>query len=386
LPADQPRQHGATSWADIISTIKTIRTKEDPNWHVVYKLLQGLYEDHTTIHHPKMFGRWRLGVANKVEIDQDSKSALNRPLLHHYWGVGAKGPGTDVLTKQIKQKFEDIIVAGIRRATLGSCGNKLLVGKPQKLVKWKIVGSYTGGQDRWFLASKVDSGDATVTTEDMGQLTMGQETMHQEGMGGPDPSRPEGTFDWLVCNDAYFANTRALWNEHPDVLAKLLGVKNRPMTEIVTVEEDLGTSTMTNRRGETALVKRRRVDGCEEEVDDGGLVRTEQAGRGNKSISSTTGEEGSQPGGGRNSAVDGDKPSPQEEEPDESNNTALLEALEQEEANEQERKENTGEERTTAKLAVDETMQDGLRFFCDSLDELADEPTKEECGMVIAGE
>jgi hypothetical protein len=236
------------------------------------------------------------------------------------------------------------------------------VGKPQKSVKWKIVGSYTGGQVRWFLASKVESGDATVTTEDTGQLTMGQETIHQEGMGGLNHSRPEGTFDRLVYNDAYFANTRALWNEHPYVLANLLGVKNRPMTEIVTVEEDLGISTMTNRSGETALVKRRRVDGCEEEVDDSELVRTEQSGRGNKSISSTTGEEESQPGGGGgNSAVD--------EDPDESDNTALLEALEQEEANEQERKENVGEERTTAKSAVDETMQDRLRFFCDSLDE-----------------
>jgi hypothetical protein len=44
------------------------------------------------------------------------------------------------------------------------------------------------------------------------------------------------------------------------------------------------------------------------------------------------------------------------------------------------------EERTTDKLAVDKTMQDCLLFFCDSLGDLEDGPTKEESRMVIAGE
>jgi hypothetical protein len=91
----------------------------------------------------------------------------------------------------------------------------------------------------------------------------------------------------LVYNDAYFGNARALWDEHPDVLAQLLGVRNRPMAEIVTVEEDLGISTMTNRSAEIALVKRQRVDDCGEDVDDS-PVRTEQPGGGTATNSSAT--------------------------------------------------------------------------------------------------
>jgi hypothetical protein len=183
---------------------------------------------------------------------------------------------------------------------------------------------------------------------------MGQETIHQEGMVAANPTRPESTYDRLVYNDAFFANTRALWDEHPNVLAQLLGIKNRPMNEIITLEEDMGISTMTNRSGETALVKRRRVDGCGEEVDDS-LVRTEQPGGGTATNSSATGEKRPQAEVGGNSTGDADDTSPQEEDPDEIDNAAFLEAVEQEEANEQEKKKTTWEEKTTDKSAVDES-------------------------------
>jgi hypothetical protein len=221
----------------------------------VYQLVHGLYEDHTIINHPKVFGRWRLGLINKVEIDQDSKSALNRPLIQHYLGATAKGPVTDVLTKQIMQKFQDIIVAAIRRATLGSCGIKLLVGKPKNPLKWGSVREYSGAHVRWYLASKLESEDTTTITENTAQLTAGQETIHQDVMGATNPTCPPGAYNRVVYNEAYFANTRALWDEHPDVLAKLLGVENRPMREIATLEGDLGISTLTNRSGETAAAK-----------------------------------------------------------------------------------------------------------------------------------
>ena len=247
LPPGQPRQQGLTSWSDILDTIKTIKSKEDPNWHVVYKLVHGLYEDHTLINHPKKFGRWRLGLINKVVIDQDCKSALNRPLIQHYLGATAKGPVTDVLTKQIMQKFQDIVVAGIRRATLGSCGIKLLVGKPKNPLKWGNIREYCGAQVRWYLASELDSEDTTTTTETTAQeLTAGQETIHKDGMGATNPTWPEGTYDRLVYNDAYFANTRALLIEHPNVMAQLLGAMDRPMRDILTLEADIGISTMTN--------------------------------------------------------------------------------------------------------------------------------------------
>jgi hypothetical protein len=75
LHTDQPRQHGVTSWADIISTIKTTKTRENPNWHVVLcKLVHGLYEDHTTNNHPKMFGRWRLGVIIRLKLTKTRKA------------------------------------------------------------------------------------------------------------------------------------------------------------------------------------------------------------------------------------------------------------------------------------------------------------------------
>jgi hypothetical protein len=52
-------------------------------------------------------------------------------------------------------------------------------------------------------------------------------------------------------NDAFFANIRALYIEHPNVLEEWLGAMDRPMEEIVTCEGDLGISPLTNRSGET---------------------------------------------------------------------------------------------------------------------------------------
>jgi hypothetical protein len=60
--------------------------------------------------------------------------------------------------------------------------------------------------------------------------------------------------------------------------------------------------------------------------------------------------------------------------------------MEQEETNEQEKKENVWEERTTDKSAVDKSLQDPSLFVCDLLKVVADEPTEEESRMIIAGE
>jgi hypothetical protein len=107
-----------------------MKMKEDQDWNVVYKLVHGLYKDHTIIKHPKMFGCWCLGLLSKLVMDQGCQNTLYWPLIQHDLGVSAKGPVMDILTKQIMQKFQDIMVTGIRRTTLG-----------KKPLKWGKVGT-----------------------------------------------------------------------------------------------------------------------------------------------------------------------------------------------------------------------------------------------------
>jgi hypothetical protein len=114
----------------------------------------------------------------------------------------------------------------------------------------------------------LESEDTTTITENTAQLMAGQETIHQDVMGATNPTWPEGTYDRVVYNDAYFANTRALWDEHPNVLAELLGVMHWPMREIATLEGDLGISRRTNQSRESAAAKRRCVDDDGEEEED----------------------------------------------------------------------------------------------------------------------
>jgi hypothetical protein len=108
---------------------------------------------------------------------------------------------------------------------------------------------------------------------------------------------------------------------------------NRPIREVVTLEGDRVISTMTNQNGETPFAKRWRADDVGEEEEDNLSEPERQEGR--SASNSTGGESGRQAGVGWTSPSQDDNMSWQGVEGDKSDNRAFLEAVEQEEVNEQ---------------------------------------------------
>jgi hypothetical protein len=77
-----------------------------------------------------------------------------------------------------------------------------------------------------------------------------QERIRQDAVDDTNPSWPEGTYDWLVYGDEYFASTHALLVKHaPSVMAQLLHAINWPMmAAIVTLGDNFGMAILTNHK------------------------------------------------------------------------------------------------------------------------------------------
>jgi hypothetical protein len=157
-------------------------------------------------------------------------------------GVAPGGVGSITLLGRAPLVSTSLICADVAFERL-----VLLVGKPNNPFKWSKVSEYSAGAHvRWYLASELEAEYTTKTTYSAGRMMAGRETIHQNGLGAPNPTRPAGSYDRMVYNDAFFANIHALFIEHPNALEEWLGATDRPMREIVTCEGDLGISTLTN--------------------------------------------------------------------------------------------------------------------------------------------